>query len=950
MCAAAELSSPRRARLRAPRLPGDVVVRPRLLNRLNRSAALSLVIAPAGYGKTTLVTTWLSELDLPHAWLGLDADENQLPLFLSAIITAMGSIVPNFGAGILEMLYSPNTVSVGDLTVLLVNELNAVEQEFVLVLEDYHAIREPSIHQLLQELVNYPPHGMHLVLISRYDPPLTWRTRTRADMCELRAGDLGFTPEEAVQFLAMASDQSVSDADARTLVEQSQGWITSLRLAALAMRRQDNGATWSTVTTSSLRNFDDYFNAELLSEIPPSTIDFLLRTSILNLLSGPLCDYVAGPMPGNPAGGDELPVDGRISGSSGALLRDLERVGAFTAVLDDEGAWYRYHPLLRSALRRKLEQTVGGAEINALYARASAWHEEQGLLDEALTYALASKEITLAVGLLQRYRHQLLNRFDWLRLTHWLEQFPTEAIVDHVELILTKSWVNFWRYNLPETAVDLERLESLLSELAPDDPYRRASYGEMMALRTKQHMFAGDPLSAFAAAQQAVADLPKPHFYVRSTAMLDVIVNGYMCGQRERTIALNETFAAEEWVPRDLARARFLQALTHAYLLATNLTEVRSVCPQWLDVIAARNFKTNRVWTFSLWASACYLQNDLHEAAEHFSAALELVDYAHAQAYTQSAIGLALTCQARGLAQEASAVIDGARRSLEARQQYYMLTIANAFAAELAARQGRVEEAMRWIVREGAQRFDDIFPSLFAPGLACVRILLGGNSRETLRQAQLKLHDQMELAVRTHNVLNQIHSHALQAALSAAAGDRAGAVVALKQALALAEHGQVSRIFLDLAAPLAPLFDAIAANQPLSGFALRVCNAIQMEHQGLAFSQAQVLPSPAAPKPAESVPTEDTDREDDPTNDSAAVSAAVSAAGESDLQELLTYREMDVLKLLEERLSNKEIAHLLGISSETVRQHTVNLFRKLNVDNRRQAVVVARRMRQATGG
>lgn len=273
-------------------MPEDAIVRPRLLARLNRMAALSLVVAPAGYGKTTLVGTWLMQTDVRHAWLSLDAGDNDPAVFLAAVTRALATIAPEFGTDILDALDSPQAGIFADLAVLLINQLNELTDDFILVLDDYHVIHTPAIHQLLIDLVTYPPRAMHLVLTSRHDPPLPWRVRTRSNLCELRAADLGFTDEEGAQFLTKATERPVGPADAHTLVQKSQGWITSLRLMALAQRLHAPNTPIPEMT--SARAFGDYFNQEVLADLPAELLSFLVRTSILDLLSGPLCDFVAG--------------------------------------------------------------------------------------------------------------------------------------------------------------------------------------------------------------------------------------------------------------------------------------------------------------------------------------------------------------------------------------------------------------------------------------------------------------------------------------------------------------------------------------------------------------------------------------------------------------------------------------------------------------------------------
>lgn len=682
MIAAAESLSPRRVKLRPPRLPEDMVVRPRLLARLNRMATLSLIIAPAGYGKTTLVGSWLVQTALPFGWLALGEGDNDPAMFLAGLVAAIATIYAGFGDDILASLSAPQSAPFADLAMRLINQINELGDEFILVLDDYHTIRQPQIHQLLVDLVAYPPRAMHLVIMARHDPPLPWRVRNRSSACELRAADLSFTGDEAEKFLSKAADRSVTAADAHAYVHQAQGWITSLRIRALVMRLHTAETPGDEMASTGFHEFSDYFDREVLAGLGPELLTFLVRTSILDVLCGPLCDAVA-PIGDEPS----WQADHSSDRSSSAVLQELVSVGAFTEAMDDEGVWYRYHPLLRDVLRRRLAQTAAATEIAGLYIRASGWYEEHNLLDEALTYALAGGQVQRAVDLMQRHRQQLLNGWEWARVERWLRQFPTKAIDSHVELVLTRAWINQWRYNLADVRADLEQIKRLFAELPPDTPRLNEWRSELATLQSQQYVSLGDADRAMATAQLALANLPPDHLYVRTVAVLQLVMACQMTGEWERALAYIAGFVAGAAGPRDLTMA--LAAALRAYvdLPATNLPATRTSYATMIQIVTTRGMKTNLPWVHYFWAATSYLQNDLRGAEEHFRAVVEAVDSAHAVAYTHSAIGLALTYQAQGRGQEAEAVIEGAQKRLAARQQHHVLEWAEAFAAELAARQ-----------------------------------------------------------------------------------------------------------------------------------------------------------------------------------------------------------------------------------------------------------------------
>jgi LuxR family maltose regulon positive regulatory protein len=905
--------------------------------RLNRLAALTLIVAPAGYGKTTLVSTWLAQLTLPTTWLSLGAEDNEPAAFLTALVAAVATQFVGFGESISETLRAPQGASFAELSVQLINEMNGLEADFVLVLDDYHVIREPAIHQLLLDLMAYPPRSLHLVLIARHDPPLPWRIRTRSDLCELRAGDLSFTAEEGAQFLAQAAARPIAAPEAHALVEQAQGWITSLRVLALTMRRQTPGTSWSDFAGMELRSFDTFFSSEVLADLDPAMLRFLRCTSILEPLCGSLCDFVVEPAPGDTA---SQPL-------GAALLQKMESAGAFTAALDDEGVWYRYHPLLRNVLHRHLLQTTTAAELAGLYKRASAWHEQQGMLDEALAYLLAGEQHTLAIAFVQRYQHQLLNLYDWRRLERWLQQFPEEMIDRYFELLLVQTWIDLWHHEVKKVGATFDHLEAMWAAKSPDTPDWLAQRGELLSLRSALLVMRGEAEAAIEASLAALDDLPLERFWIRTFTVIYLMLSLQMAGRYAEAAHYVAKYAVDPATPADLNLARTIVLRAYINLPQTHLADIQTEGPKLMALLSARTYATTIAWAHYFLGCAYYLQNDQRGAADHFGAVLDLADYAHTITYMNSAIGMALSYEAQGRSQQATAVVEGAKRILSARNQHYAYFWLEAFAAELAARQGEPEAALRWVEREAQRVVFDCFPMFYAPALSLVRVLLAGGTEEQLAAASRLLQRQSELAERTHNILIQVQCQALAAALHAAGGQDVEAEATLVGALALAEPGQIVRVFLDLAQYLAPLFANLAAVAPLGEFAARVHNALQMEgyRRGLAAEAPEPSPRARSSSQAGTLANTRSDVRGMAADVPPHLQTRNGATGLRDLQELLTYREMDVLKLLEQRLTNKEIGHILGISTETVRQHTVNLFRKLNVSNRRQAIVAARNWR-----
>ena len=926
----ARVVSPRRTKLRPPRLTNDLIARPRLLERLDRLATLALIVAPAGYGKTTLASMWLAQVALPSAWVSLDEEDNDPLLFLANIVAALRTLFPDFGSEILARLAALHGRAYDELVATVINELNLIEREFVLVLDDYHAVHDPAIHQWLIQLLTHPPRAIHLVIATRHDPPLPWHLRTRGYLCELRARDLSFTQAEAAEFLAKAAERPILPEEAKALTEQAEGWVTSLRLAALNVRRQPGSHSWPAVLSGNQRNFVEYFAAEVIANLPNSASDFLLRTSILDELNGALCDFVT----------DDAAPEGR----GAALLQQLEAEGVFVIALDDGGTWYRLHPLFKHALQHKLQAIYSRGDIVRLYERAVDWHEEQGLLEEAIRYALINQQIAVAAGVVQRHRHQLLDAMDFRRLERWLKQFAAPTVAANGDLLLTKAWLMYVRFETLELRDCLEQLETLLATTDVNDQQASLWQGEASAIWSLLHILAGEPHKAVLTGERALQLMPPNGYYVRSVALLHVAIAMYMAGEIGFVDRLLNEAAADAQIARDLAIMRSQQMRHFIQLIAADLFAMRSAFPKLLQMATARDFKTTMAWAHYFWGCASYLQNYLGEADEHFRAVLELADYANALAYTHSAIGLALTRQAQGAPHEATAILASARTYLREGQLNQMLEVLGAFAADLAARQGRVQEALRWLAKGERVLPVDATPMFYIPGLAPVKVLLASPADENLAAAQAWLTRVLAIAVQTHNVHAEIQVHILQAVLDAATGRRTEALVALSCALALAERGGLLRVFVDLGAQVAPLLEEVQPDGVTAGFLWQVRSAIASDFEMSNRSAPPVALDAWAVPTFSSEPVRTGLQTTVASHETALLRPAPPLQAQRELRQILTYREMDVLRLLNERLTNKEIARQLGISTETVRQHTVKLFRKLNVDNRRQAIVVARAM------
>src|SRR5919202_1179290 len=435
----------------APRL----VPRPRLLDRLDAGldSRLTLICAPAGFGKTTLLADWLRhqpvEIRRAVAWLALDAADAEPRSLLRYLVAALQTVAPEVGASTLALLRSPQSLSIPALLTGLLNDLAALTGQTLLVLDDYHLLQGASAHETIPFLVEHLPPTLHLVIATREDPPLPLaRLRARQQLTELRTDDLRFTPAEAASFLQQVMGLPLSPGEVLALEERTEGWITGLQLAALAIRERADVAGFVAAFTGSNRYILDYLGEEVFVRQPPHLQAFLLQTAILEHMCGALCDAVVlGSVPA--AGGsrhfdtDGLSRTPRVSPGaySQVLLDELERTNLFVVPLDDERRWYRYHHLFRDVLRARLLSGAGTDTVATLHRRAAGWYAQAGLVVEAGGHALAANDWVGAAELIEETAQTMIGRGEATTVGRWLDALPAEVVRTRARLSITAAWV-----------------------------------------------------------------------------------------------------------------------------------------------------------------------------------------------------------------------------------------------------------------------------------------------------------------------------------------------------------------------------------------------------------------------------------------------------------------------------------------------------------------------------
>lgn len=885
-----------RTKFYRPSVPQDLVVRPRLIDKMNQglNQPLTLICAPAGYGKTMLVSSFLQTCVLPWAWLSLDENDNDLRVFLDYLLSALDSVFPGALHRTRQFLSGTTLPQVSVIADSLINELAELERESILVLDDVHDIHDADIFSLLAALLRRPLPQLHLVLLTRQDPPLgLGMLRARGQVSEIRSRDLRFTPTETAAFMDQAVATPPRDEALAALTEQTEGWAAGLRLAALTVHYGGDIDRQAAGEHAENRYVTDYLVSEVLSRIPPEIEDFLVKTSILETLCGPLCDAVVDP--------------GGVPRRGQAYLQMLEETGLFTVSLDEQRLWYRYHHLFRSLLRSRLTQRLDAHAIDALHNRASAWYAGHDTIELALEHALAGHDVLGAVQLVAQYRHMLLDTEQRPRLERWLARFPGTTLAQHPDLLLAKAWIaELNRADSPAVLSAVDQAQTLIDHLVGSRDRARQLQGEIDTLRGMEKSFtATDPPGVITLTTRALETMPQSWYLARVEAWLHLAGAYQMTGELDPAYAVFAAAQQEDTAGSAAPRARLLAARCFIHWMAADLSGTLRWAQQTVNVGQATDQQRESLgWGHYFLAGCLYQRNDLAAAELHANAVYAQRHACHRITVVQSAILLAAIQQARGNPGAARGALDQVTSYLAEIQSEALLPLVQAFGAELAAVQGDLETAGRWATMVGPRIPLGIMAFLYAPQLTLPKILLRIDTPASRQQAAEVLARLHTFVTATHNTRFTIEVLALQALCYHTQANEPAALQALEQALTFAQPGGFLRVFVDLGPAMAGLLERLRRRAVAPGYIERILNVLPV--------------SPAQPFPPSKQPTPPLD-----------------------LAEPLSSRELEVLALLAQRLSAKEIAQRLTISDRTAKRHIANIYQKLAVNSRREATAAA---------
>lgn len=877
-----------RTKLYRPPVTVDYVPRDTLDDRLEARVSLPLTVvsAPAGYGKTTIISHWLESSDYLSTWLSLDESDNDIRCFLTYVVASLQTVSTD---ACQETLNNINADSLPPMSIIatdLSNDLDALEEPLILVLDDYHLIREFEIHRLLECILEHPPQHLHLVIVSRHDPALSLVSlRACHRLNEIRMYDLEFSKEDTLALLEKISGKSLQAINIERLQNSIEGWAAGIRLVALALQYQDNVEKFLSHFENSTQPLHEYMITEVLSAQSPGIQESLLSISVLERFNYSLCEALCN-------------SDDKVEGVNGKdFIETLEKSGLFYIRLDEQCNWYRFHHIFSALLKQQLEVRRCQEDISELHKKASVWFTDNGYIEEAIHHALEGNDDERAVLIIGHARHDLMNNDQWHRLERWLNLFSHIAVQQHIHLILLRCWLDLYHwYRLDYLVKDLERAETLL-EISPLDAHELAPLeAEVAAIRSNLAYWILKPSHGITLVEQVLRDSPDKHECIRSTALLGWSPLCQMLGDVHQGDSVLWEHMEDGRFNSPSSRSRLIQSLCLTYWPEADTRKLLQAASRLLELSTKHDLLWSQSFARYFLGLMHYERNELKEAVAQLEIITEDSYHFPIQNLVHCSFLLSLSYQVLGLSERAREIADSISKLTFERGNKMFIDLAEAFQANLDLRQGRIVQANQWArafkmpAPHGLQRF-------FNAELTFISVMMAQNTPQSRKITAEQLNN-------FHGLLNQIHHPRLlidvlgmKALLADSEGDSDTAVALLHEAVVIGQPGQLIRPLADLGPDL-----------------IKLLNRLNLNEEGLHYI-GKILSA---------------------LGKSTGMFAAVT--NDYPLSETLSQRELEILNLFARNLSNKAIAEKLFISTGTVKRHAHNIYSKLSVSGRRNAV------------
>jgi LuxR family maltose regulon positive regulatory protein len=876
-----------RTKLNIPPIRTRLLARDRLVQWLQDGTErrLSLISAPAGFGKTSLVCQWIEQHKLRAAWYSLDENDNDPSLFFRYLLTALQSQDKSLKAAFKPLLHGQKMPQGRDVMAQVIHHLENLPAKIFVVLDDYHVIQSKAIHEAMHDLLQNIPPQMHIIITTRHDVPFpVARLRAKGEMVEIRAADLRFTDEESERFFHEVMHLDLPSTEVDRLCEKTEGWIIGMRMAGLSLQEGEDRDTPAAGFTGSDRFVLDYLTEEVLGRQPDEIQTFLVRTSILRRLNPDLCLEVAGMK------------------NASALMDQLQRKDLFLVPLDREGRWYRYHHLFSESLQRRLEHSEPGSAED-LHRKAAVWYAKNGYPEEAFQHAFESRDLEFAADLLEDHLFSYLIEYEFAAARRWLERMPEEIARERYLLMLYRAWVVF----LQE---ENEPLDVLLKDLEQSPARKMKGYGDskrsnaddlLQALRIGALFFKDLSDETIPAAEEALASMSPGRALTRGFVQLILALANVEKGDIQPAVEAGRSAL------KDLGSSRSPYFAVHALaleaegaLLQGRLRNAERILTEALDSVRRDGLpmKAGIVEFHGRLAEISYRRNELDKALELSEQCIEyarpasdmgpLLQGMCLQAFIREIGGR--TNQARELMEEALALARGTRSRLR-------MAHTEIGSLQLAMLQADYDTLSTWAAARKL-RIDEPFSRVFEDEcMVLAGLHLTQNRCEEAAGLLTELRPRSEKRQRFDSVLkiDIAHACALQAL-----GEEEEALSILKKAVVFARPEGYVRPFVDHAPHLYdPLRELMGREEgPLRRYAKTLLKACSIPRPG-SSTKARVQ-----------------------VND----------------VETLTPREVEILRMITAGMTNKEIAEKTFVSINTIKTHIRHIFGKLGVTDRDEAI------------
>ena len=888
----------------------ELVSRPRLIEQLNDGLhrKMTLISAPAGFGKTTLVSEWVATCEQPVTWLSLDDGDNDPTRFLTYLIAALQKIDSNMAKGTLSALQSPQPPPTEFALTALINEIAAVPEKIILILDDYHLIEAQPIHKALNFLLENIPPQMHLVIATREDPLLPLpRLRARGQLTELRAAELRFTSSEAAEFLNQVMGLNLSAENIAALETRTEGWIAGLQLAAISMRGRGDTGNFIKAFTGSHRLVLDYLIEEVLEQQPESIQIFMLQTAILKRLNGSLCDALTGQDNGQ------------------QVLETLDRANLFIVPLDDERRWYRYHHLFVDLLRQRLRQTQP-EQLSNLHLKASEWFEQKGQWSDAVQHAFAAEDPERVADLAELAWDPMNMSYQAVTWLGWVKELPDDLVRSRPALSAGCGWASLDTGDLDAAEFHLQDAEQWLDAAANANEKLEVSSGNREMLDEEEfRALSTSVANARAYLAQALGDVPGTEKYARRAIDLLRDDDYFERGLAEILLGFaywtnGELDAAHKAVVNAVAnmqmtgRVLFVISFT-SYLVDImtaqgRLRESERTYLQLLEKVTEQDEpEIPETAVVHLGLSELYLeQGDMEAAKRHLQKSEALGEQpAFAPWYRHWIFAHARIMETDGDLDGVIKMLNGAER-LYYRHPIPDVRPLKALLSRAWLAQGRLAEALRRVHERGLSVDDELSYLREFEHITLAKVLIARykNVQDDtyIKDAIGLLERLLKAAEEGKRIGSIIETLVLQALAYEAQGDISNALFPLKRALSLAEPEGYFRIFVCEGPPMARLLYEALSHEIAPDYVQRLLKAF---------------------------PVEEPEKTDAPQ----------SHGPDTELIEPLSERELEILQLIAKGLTNQKIGARLYLSLNTVKAHTRNIYGKLGVNSRTQAVARA---------